>query len=251
MNIIDSTATLTPIRFIYEDTALPQIEVYQQQRKVYSNNPHEEQDIDKSLKKVFKKETIYCDIDDVVLLSSQTVIDIMNKRYKIEPPKTFNDCKDWGYRSIYKGITAEEIEGIYDSDEFFQLVRINSEFLFLLKRPYIKEYNLCFVSKGTRGNIQKKQEFLSRHFPKLDYTFIGLINGVKEIIDMSDGLQIDDNYKYMEHTNARYKFLLKNGIETNYNKNPIPQSENLYIINDLHEFGEVLEFQYKTKGGLF
>ena len=73
--------------------------------------------------------TLYLDADDTILLSSEAVIKILNKKYNINPPKTINGMKDWGYRSIYKYITTKEVENIYESDEFFNMVEFDPLFL--------------------------------------------------------------------------------------------------------------------------
>lgn len=56
-----------------------------------------------------KKIKLFLDADDTILKSSKTVVDILNKRFNISPPKTERDVKDWKYRSVYHQCTNEII----------------------------------------------------------------------------------------------------------------------------------------------
>ena len=48
----------------------------------------------------YNKIKLFIDADDTILESSKTVINILNKRFNISPPKTYDDIRDWGYRSM-------------------------------------------------------------------------------------------------------------------------------------------------------
>ena len=59
----------------------------------------------------------------------------------------------------------------------------------------------------------------------------------KSSVDMSGGIQIDDVEENLEHTNARLKILVQNGIETPFNgglylDHTMPNS-NLYKVDYL------------------
>ena len=76
-----------------------------------------------------------------------------------------------------------------------------------------------------------------------DYICIG-DNEDKNVVDMTDGIFIDDKLENLIVTNARIKILLKNLIDTDYNtprgKNAV--IDNLYVANDLEEVKQLLEF---------
>ena len=103
--------------------------------------------------------TLYLDADDTILLSSEAVIKILNKKYNINPPKTINNMKDWEYRSIHKNITIEEVEGIYESDEFFNRVEFDPLFLDFYNKNKNK-VNIVIVTKGTELNVIKKEKYI-------------------------------------------------------------------------------------------
>ena len=75
-----------------------------------------------------KKIKLFIDADDTILESSKAFIEILNERFNISPPKTYEDLKDWCYRSIYHFCTKDIINEIYDSDIFFEKVKINEIF---------------------------------------------------------------------------------------------------------------------------
>ena len=64
---------------------------------------------------------VFCDFDNTLVMSDRRIIDMINKKYKIN--KTENDIHDWGYRSILENITKEEVESMYESDYFFDNVK--------------------------------------------------------------------------------------------------------------------------------
>ena len=62
------------------------------------------------------KQTIYWDVDDVILNSSEVAINIINNKYnKVNEKsnfknKKFEDIKDWGLKSIWRGINKDIIQ---------------------------------------------------------------------------------------------------------------------------------------------
>ena len=60
------------------------------------------------------KRTIFLDVDDVLLDSSVAVIAILNQRYGLN--KTLDDLVDWGYKSIFRNLSKEQVSDIQESD---------------------------------------------------------------------------------------------------------------------------------------
>ena len=116
--------------------------------------------------------TLYLDADDTILLSSEAVIKILNQKYNINPPKTINNMKDWEYRSIYKYITIKEVEDIYESDEFFNMVEFNPLFLDFYNKNKNK-INIVIVTKGTELNVTKKEKYIKSILGE-DIEYIGM-----------------------------------------------------------------------------
>ena len=193
------------------------------------------------------KQTIYWDVDDVILNTSEVVIDIINRRYLDEDQyKTFEDRKDWGLKSIWRGMNKQIAKEIFESDDFWNSVKVKEEFKKVFDSIGDK-YEHKLVTKGTECNHDRKQQFLINDTymkdKQWDYICVG-DDEDKNIVNMSNGIFIDDKLENLVVTNARIKILLKNGIDTNYNtsrgKNAVV--DNLYVANNLEEVKQLLEF---------
>lgn len=184
------------------------------------------------------KEKIYIDADDVILNTSEVTIDYLNNLYNIHPSKTVNDLKDWKYKSIYRNINIDLLHKYWETDEFFNNIKVNEDFLNFYKNT--KEIYECIIfTQGTKINLQKKKEYFSKILP--DIKFYGVnFPQKKNSIDISDGIQIDDNYDNLL-SNAYFKILIKNFRDTDYNQ--VNQSHtNLYIVNDWKDIEQILRF---------
>ena len=182
---------------------------------------------------------LYIDVDDVILNTSETFIDYYTKKKNIH--KSFYDLKDWNFKSIDRNIDKQEFFDYVYSKEFLDNVQINEDFM----RFYMKEannYKWHFVTIDSSANLFVKRYFILNSLPTLmNVDFIGLIEGQKKSdIDMTNGIQIDDRYDNL-NTNATYKILLKNYIETDYNQ-LLDMREDVYITNTFDEVVESIKF---------
>ena len=198
------------------------------------------------------KITVYLDADDTVLESSKAIIEILNKKYNINPAKTIKNMMDWEYKSIYKYITHSDICKIYESDEFFDIVQINEDFLNFYKES-LNIINFVFVTKGTQINIDKKERYLRKLLGNT-FQYIGMTfkvdgegqhicNHNKVSINMRHGIQIDDRIDCLENTNAPIKILMKMYGDRYWNMDysGIP---NLYAVNGWKEAIQIIKFAY-------
>ena len=207
-----------------------------------------------------KKQTIFWDLDDVVLNSTEVVIDIINKNFR-EPnhitPKSLQDVKDWGYKSIYAPLTQNQVHEIFKSQQFWDSIQVKQDFLNLAKSGVLSYYNNVIVTAGVEETFEKKKALLQRtlednnlSYDKIFSDFFGITdihNFDKSVVDMRDGIQIDDAYFNLIDTNARCKILLKNYMETDYNNSFGDYKEtldNLYEVNNFTEIHQILEFNY-------
>ena len=189
---------------------------------------------------------IFVDADDTVIESSKTVIDINNERYNITPPKTFQNLHNWNYTCIHPSMTADEVNAIYASDEFFERVQPNASFVKVYEK-HKNNFDFFVVTKGDKPNLDKKEAWFKEHFPKMNFIGIEFIpegeNFDKSIIPMKGGIQIDDRTDALVSTTASCKMLLQNGIRVSWNK---PQEgANLYVVQTWEEIGQVLDFTVK------
>lgn len=184
---------------------------------------------------------LYLDCDDTITNSSETVVKIICKRYGIN--KTIKDLKDFGYRSIYKNITTEEIIDIYESDEFWELVNLKEDFENI--KENLKElFDVNIVTCGTEINFRKKRDFIDKHLniPMIGVSIYKEKRFDKSEVDMLGGIQIDDNHKCLQ-TNASIKVLLKDFRFNNLHKEFAEAGEdNMYVARDWTELFELLKF---------
>lgn len=187
--------------------------------------------------------TVYLDCDDTILYSSEAVIRILNKRYGTN--KTIEDLKDWSYRSIVPQVTKQEILDIYESKDFWKEAKFNKEFLRIYKKLK-KKFNWKIVSRGTKGNLVRKQKILERKLGrKVEYENLEIVHSdqsclPKSHINMKSGIQVDDNMQCLMGSSAAIKVLFQDRSFT-WNQ-PEPQEDNLYVVHNWKELGELLTF---------
>lgn len=197
------------------------------------------------------KRTVFLDVDDVILRSAETVINILNKRHGTN--KTFQDMKDWVFRSINRQYQMKDIEDIFESDEFWNQVQICDLCLKGLESCF-DLYNWVLVTKGSRINLTKKLKYLLnvpffiKNWSKISYYGLGPEED-KSIIRMLGRIQVDDNYSNLLKTDADLKILLKNNIDTQYNtcRHSTDNLENLYIVDNIAQVFEVLTFMGQSE----
>lgn len=198
------------------------------------------------------KITLYLDADDTILLSSEAVIKILNKKYNINPSKTIDNMKDWGYRSIYKYITTKEVEDIYESDDFFNRVEFDPLFLDFYNKNKNK-INIVIVTKGTELNITKKEKYIKSILGE-DIEYIGMAfkydadgkiikDYSKTNINMKHGIQIDDRTDALVNTNANVKILINNDRVRTWNQH-YENINNLYVARNWDEISQIVLFAY-------
>lgn len=153
---------------------------------------------------------IYIDFDDTITNSIQALLAISNRRYgtsyKVE------DVGNWDFKDIYPDIPLKEIVSIYDTDEFYNLLNIKRDALFVLRR-FAKRNKIFIVTKVNKISMVQKFQWIKEHIQNfgIDVELIGIpLNKSKGIVDMSEGIMIDDNAKFLNETNAKYKILFKN-----------------------------------------
>lgn len=189
------------------------------------------------------KTKIFLDCDDTIIDSSKCIIDLLNK--KNSSNKTIDDLSDFYYRSIDHNISSDDIIKLFESDEFWNSVQYNFDFL-MYKEFIDNNFDVEIVSCGTKLNLEKKKKYLE----DVCYNFTGvLIDGnmglCKSCVNMQGGIQIDDNIRSLENTNAAIKILLKNGRDFPWNK-PKPNIDNLYVAQNWEEIYQILEFFNKN-----
>ena len=198
------------------------------------------------------KQKIYWDVDDVVLNTTETMVELINKKYRIPnnlQPRTREQCKDWEFKGLWRPITKEQQMELFESHEFWDTVTIKPEFYNIVKSGILDEYDNVFITKGSVYNLFRKRELLYEEIDIKDvfkdFGFAGIADDEdKATIDMTDGIQIDDNYSNLKNTKAKIKILVKNYVESTVNNSygMIDTPDNLYNVNSLNEVLDILKF---------
>lgn len=180
------------------------------------------------------------------------MVELINKKYRIPnnlEPRTREQCKDWEFKGIWRNLTKEQQMELFESSDFWDTVTIKKEFYDIAQSGILNEYDNIFVTKGSVYNIFKKKEFLYEDVDIKDvfknFGYIGIVDDEdKASIDMTDGIQIDDNYSNLKNTKAKIKILLKNNVESTVNNSfgKIDTLDNLYNVNSLNEVLDILKF---------
>ena len=153
---------------------------------------------------------IYLDFDDTITDSVQNVVRIVNKRY--DKKVKWNDIGAWDFSDVYPDIPLQDIVKVFGEQEFFDTVYIK-EYAILALHKLTKRNDVYIVSKCDHEASKRKHEWIKSNLEKIgintQFTPIPL-NGSKGMVDMSDGIFVDDNVKFLEETNAKYKIFFNN-----------------------------------------
>lgn len=152
---------------------------------------------------------IYIDFDDTITSSVENVVRIINKRYNRNVQA--QDIGQWDFSDVYPDIPLKTIVNVFGEKEFFKTLKLKNDVIPTLRR-YAKYNNLIIVSKVDGVAIKEKFDWIKEHLIDIgiDIEFRGIPLGKsKGIIDMADGIMIDDNAQFLKETNAKYKILYK------------------------------------------
>lgn len=148
---------------------------------------------------------IFLDIDGCIFHSVEAMCKILNKKFNmnVQPQQ----ITSWNFECCYPKMSNEEIEWLFANDKFFDYVRlIDGSKEFMLKH----KDNLILITKGNEKNIFQKRQWLDLNGLE-EINMIGLpLDVSKDIINMKDGLFIDDTTKNLnEVTTSKYKVQFK------------------------------------------
>lgn len=146
----------------------------------------------------------YLDFDGVIAQSCKAVCKILNDRYN----KNYEakDVTSWNFSNCYGELDDNTIEDIFDNPLFFK----NLEFYDGVK-DFILEHsdNVMIVTKGREDNLKLKRIWLKKNgLGHVEFTGLPL-NVSKSVVNMCDGILIDDSVVNLKESNAMYKILFK------------------------------------------
>ena len=153
---------------------------------------------------------IYLDFDDTITDSLQNLTRIVNKRYNKRV--RWDDIGKWDFSDVYPDIPLRDIVKVFGEQEFFDTV-YPKEYAILALHKLTKRNNAYIVSKCDYVASKRKSEWIKNNLEgigiNIQFTPVPL-SGSKSMVDMSDGIFVDDNVKFLEETNAKYKIFFNN-----------------------------------------
>lgn len=178
---------------------------------------------------------IFCDFDNTLAKTNEAIVKCVNEKFHLGCKE--EDISDWGYRSLYSGMTEADIENFFESDTFWNNVCLYTGALDVLKGH---EVHLCTV--GTSKNLAKKRAFAESNgfipaFVNSDY---GYHSSDKKMFDMSGAIQIGDTWREMEYTNADVKILFKDYHD--YEWQQVPPNVDVYIVDSWEEISDIIRW---------
>lgn len=161
----------------------------------------------------------------------------------------------------------EYIMHIFETEEFWRVVK-SKKGIYSLFDSIQNKYHIYFLTKGTKKNIELKKKWFDKSIlGAIEHTFISIsLESSKEnaifdemasfitkaicqgvhsdiLLNTLQVIQVDDNYSNLSTMLADLNILIKER-ETDYNQVEDIR-EDLYIVNNLNELDQVLEF-YST-----
>ena len=151
--------------------------------------------------------TIFLDVDGVVIDSVRAMCKLLNEKYNTNCKPI--DITSWNFQNVKSDLTSEEIEDLFNNDEFFNIVLFYDKVF-----NFINKYRnkIIFLTKGNQRNILQKRNMFDRYGLN-NIPLIGLpLNISKGYINMGyngRSLFIDDCSQNLIDSNADVKIMMK------------------------------------------
>lgn len=200
---------------------------------------------------------VFVDIDNTIYNSTKAVVKYLNAEYDTDVD--YRNVKGYDFKDEFPQLAEGKVEQIFDDPLFyFQPECVNYDALsYLNLLDDFKECNINFVTLGTTTNLENKRLWIDKTCaidkyitgkPTEYIEFYGSTNkeSDKSFVDMSDGIFIDDNIDCLRSSNAKIKILLKNNIDTRWNK--LQPNEDIYVVNNWEEIFRIIDFFYENRG---
>ena len=154
-----------------------------------------------------------------MVCSIKCICNLYNEDFKYFPNfKYINwiDIKTWEFKELY--LTSRDyILSYFGQPRFFENIEFMDNAYEIISNLSNIGYEVCIVSMGTLQNLLGKSIWIKEHIPDIDFIGIDMSQYKdKSHIDMSDGILIDDEKRYLDSSNAKTKICF--GDEYEWNK---------------------------------
>lgn len=192
---------------------------------------------------------VYLDFDNTLVDSNGAMVYLLNQEFGTK--KEYKDLKKYDFKDLFPELTDEHCEELFGDWRLFCLLEFFDDCFetldFFKKRC---EYSL--VTYGNKYNLSAKKIWCERYLPFLKELHLleyvpGDMNYDKSMIDMSDGIFIDDHIEYLRSSNAKVKILFRNNHDGDWNE--INNLDDVYVVNSWKEIYHIIKF-YVDNGGI-
>ena len=153
---------------------------------------------------------LYFDFDDTITDSLQNITRIVNGRYGKQVKWT--DIGEWDFGDAYPDIPLKDIIKIFEEQEFFDTLYPKDGAILGLHK-LTKRNDVYIVTKANNENAKQKYRWVKNVLTSMGIDVILKtvpLHASKGIIDMSDGIFVDDNVDFLNETNAKHKIFFNN-----------------------------------------
>ncbi len=158
-------------------------------------------------------------IENTIINSIKTIVELYNEDYKYYSNYQYihwTDINTWDFREC-NCAKPKHIKRYFTQPRFFNKIEFMDnakEVLYELKN----KYEIIIVSMGIQPNLFGKEVWIKDNIPFARFIGIDMKKCKdKSCIDMSDGILIDDEKRYLDTSNAKTKICF--GEEYEWNKN--------------------------------
>lgn len=187
---------------------------------------------------------LYIDFDDVITTTSKDFVEYASSLFDVEAD--YDKLTDWNFRNLFPFLTREKMYEIFESKGFVMGLTLNNGVEDILHK-LSRICNLSIVTLGTKENLKYKYSYITDNFDvESPICFIGVEENrhrTKSLVDMSDGIFIDDRVGNLLSSNAKIKILLKNYREFEWNQ--IPSNTDIVVCNSWEEIYDCVTFYHQ------
>lgn len=163
------------------------------------------------------KPRIYCDFDNTIVNSIKTICDLYDEDYRYYPNYKYihwTDIHTWDFEECTCA-KSKHIKRYFTQPRFFEKLEFMDNAKEVLDRLKDK-YKIVIVSIKIQPNLFGKEIWIKDNLSFAKFIGINMEKYKdKSCIDMSDGILIDDEQRYLDNSNANMKICFGDLYEWN------------------------------------